>query len=359
MKILIINEHVEDKLGGSELQCDIIARKLTEFGHEVTYLAVRSKKNEYEASYRTIPVSEVDTVSFYEGVKQIDPDVIFWRYYKRQFLQTSKKIKQMGYPIVFSVSHEVDTLKYRWGLLKPRLDTKSYLYNGYRFLKNIYEFNGFRNVDVVVNQCRTFMGRVPSVEVYFPNSMHEEKTEFAWSKRYCVWVSNLKKRKNPTEYIKLAERFSDLDLDFLIVGEIQDSKYNFVNNADELPPNVQYIGPKSISETNGIIEKSMFLIHTCDPEGFPNTFIQSWYFGKPVVSLNYDPDGLIEQKKIGFYSKTHDQFIKDVRKLITDEKLRNQMGYKAMKFANANFNSRKNIKKLEDIFRKVLSETRH
>jgi hypothetical protein len=37
MKILIINQHISDALGGSEMQCDLIAHGLTNLGHQVIY----------------------------------------------------------------------------------------------------------------------------------------------------------------------------------------------------------------------------------------------------------------------------------------------------------------------------------
>jgi glycosyltransferase involved in cell wall biosynthesis len=37
---------------------------------------------------------------------------------------------------------------------------------------------------------------------------------------------------------------------------------------------------------------------TSDYEGFPNTFLEAWSHGLPVVS-SFDPDGLIESRALG------------------------------------------------------------
>ena len=58
MKIAIVNQHPTDMLGGSEIQCDIIARTLVEFGHEVDYIAVGGHDcDAYEVPYRVRPVA--------------------------------------------------------------------------------------------------------------------------------------------------------------------------------------------------------------------------------------------------------------------------------------------------------------
>ncbi|MEX2347522.1 MAG: glycosyltransferase family 4 protein [Balneolaceae bacterium] len=349
MKILIINEHIEDKLGGSEIQCDLIARQLVKIGHEVYYLAMRGKRKDYQSTlYKIIPVSEVNTKEFYEVIDSIKPDVIFWRYYKRKLYQVTKKLKKTGYPLIFSVSHEVDVRKYRWELLIPKKKFKTYINNSFKFFGNIYQFRGFYYVAGVVNQCRSFMGRVGSrKEIYFPNSMNEEEISFNWNRSYCVWVSNLKKRKNPEEFLYLAEKLISRDIDFLMVGAIQDNEYSYFKEASNLPENVKYLGPKSIQEVNGIIKSSMLLIHTCSPEGFPNNFIQAWHYGKPVVSLNYDPDNMIESERLGFFSRSKDQFVRDVEKLIDNKSLREEIKVRAKKISNITFDKHKNIKKLE------------
>ena len=43
--------------------------------------------------------------------------------------------------------------------------------------------------------------------------------------------------------------------------------------------------------------KSKILINTSSFEGFPNTFVQAWANGVPVISLKVDPDNIIKKKK--------------------------------------------------------------
>ena len=50
------NQHLEDVIGGSEIQCHLIAKYLTGFGHEVFYAAINSKQVDYATNYHIIPL---------------------------------------------------------------------------------------------------------------------------------------------------------------------------------------------------------------------------------------------------------------------------------------------------------------
>lgn len=351
MNILIINAHVEDKLGGSEVQCDLIARKLTEFGHEVFYLAVNGRVSSvYNSPYKVFPVSLKKPKELEKAIKKSSPDVIYWRYNRKEFISSVKVIHRLQIPVVFSVSHRYDVQKYRTNLILPAGSLKETIKNWRDFIQNRKQFNGFRYVDAVSNQCRDFMGKTGvKREIYFPNSMVYDSVPFQWNRPYCVWASSIKKRKHPEELITLAEKLQNKDVDFLMVGEIQDPAYSYVKQPENLPPNLHYLGVKSYSEVNGMIEGAQFLIHTCEPEGFPNNFIQAWSYGKPVVSLYYDPDGLIEKKQLGYISKTSDQFNSDVQRFLDEPELCREMGKNAQALAEDLFDPEKNVKKLESL----------
>jgi glycosyltransferase involved in cell wall biosynthesis len=65
----------------------------------------------------------------------------------------------------------------------------------------------------------------------------------------------------------------------------------------EVNSNFDYLGPVSFEESNSLFAKANIFINTSKAqEGFPNTFIQAWMQGVPTISLDFDPDNLIEEK---------------------------------------------------------------
>ncbi|MDX1641753.1 MAG: hypothetical protein R3220_08635, partial [Balneolaceae bacterium] len=72
MKISIINQHCDDTLGGSELQCDFIARELTKRGYNVQYIAIGGTDKDYDTPYPVEPC-KVDAASIIEKLRDFQP----------------------------------------------------------------------------------------------------------------------------------------------------------------------------------------------------------------------------------------------------------------------------------------------
>jgi glycosyltransferase involved in cell wall biosynthesis len=74
-------------------------------------------------------------------------------------------------------------------------------------------------------------------------------------------------------------------------------------------------------------------VNTSLAEGFPNTFIQAWMRGMPVASLHVNPDDVLEREQVGFCAGTPEQLAATVRRLMTDDSLREAYGARAREYA--------------------------
>ena len=365
MKILIMNQHFSDYIGGSELQCDLIAKYLKKHGYNVIYGAINSKGNCYKAGYKVIPIKKLSFWSLRKIFKETKPGLVYWRYNKNYLLAAGILCNYYNIKLLFSISTFTDIKK--WVLIKlpglKRQGIQRRLRSFVRLIKVLFSnrinYMGYHFVDGVVSLRENLLQNIPSVKnkllkICIYNSMEIRISgEFQWNKPYVVWVANIKERKNPALYIKAAEKFIDKKVDFLMVGKIQDNSYSFINDKDNLPINFFYLGEKHLEEVNSIIKSSLFLVSTCDPEGFSNNFIQAWMLGKPTITLFFDPDGLIEKYNIGYFSRTFENMCIDISTLIEDEVLRSKMGSHARKIAVELFNPEKNIKKFIEFFEDV------
>lgn len=356
MKIIIINRHMKNVLGGSEIQCDLIARNFLDLGHDVTYIALDSKEV-IEDIYPVISINKLRIADIFRIIKENRPDVIYWRYNKKGLLKTVLISKIMNIKFVFALSHVNDITKW---VGKPYIKNNNLLRNTKLFLGNFkakiisrVNFNALYCVDGVISLKKDFLNMMPlnisrKKNIHIYNSMEFLPTvDFQWNKPFVVWVANIKKAKNPDAFIDLARKFEGSEIDFIMVGKIQDSYYDFLVTRTNLPSNLHYLGPKMVHEVDSILDKCLFMVHTCDPEGFGNNFIQSWFAGKATVSLYFDPDNLITTNNIGFLSLKSEKLFEHVNELINNDGLRESMGEKAILVAKELFNPMNNAKKLE------------
>lgn len=348
MKIAIVNKHRNDDLGGSELQCDFIADELQKRGHDVNYIAPGGQQNNYNKPYKVLPCKE-NSLSIVQSVLNISPDVVYWRFNKIFFLESVKELKRNNIPIIFAASH-----------IK---DLKAWVFNdgrNYRDkLKNIFthrnEHKGFKYVDAITVNNKEFLSRVSFKHKKFvPNGMIEDYVPFTWENPYCVWVANIKYRKRPELYVKAAKEFEGKGLDFLMIGDIHQSSYGWIDDKKSNPSNFYYLGPRTIKEVNGVLKNSEFHIHTCTPEGFPNIFIQAWLQKKATITYSYDPSNLIRDKGLGFYSEGNwNKFTEQINFLVNNKKEREVLGKNAYNFASNTFKIQKSVDSLLELIEEV------
>jgi len=363
LKVLIVNKHFEDGFGGSEIQCDIVASYLTKFGHNVVYGIVNPRKESYNVDYGWVPIRKPFRVHFGRVLKNVNPNVVYWRYNKYHLLPVALLTRNYGVPLVFHVSAISDTE--HWLASGARIFNfkdskkggrfldfaKALLWNVRRFPGTVLNYYGFYLVDAVICEKDDDMNKLPvKTQVKIYDSATSNYKPFKWDKPFIVWVASLKPIKNPEKFVALAEHFQGRNVDFLMIGTIQDPRYNYVLDKTRLPSNFHYLGVVPTNEeVNGIINSSLFLVHTCNPEGFSGVFIQAWLQGKPTISLYFNPEGIITKNKIGFVSGTMGKMVEDAEKLITDQILRDSMGKRAGEFAIPRFSPEDNIKKLENV----------
>ena len=350
IKIAIVNKHRDDALGGSEVQCDLIAGELTERGHDVHYVAIDGEQEKYDKSYKVLKC-EKTAHSILEAILQIDPQVVYWRFNKSFIDIVFPELKKSGIRIIFSASSAYDVEKFLYR------KTMSLYKNFRRYFTSVRQYKAFQNADAVVVNNESYLGKLPvKNQRFIPNGMTTRCEPFQWERDYCIWVSNLKKIKRPELFIDLGAHFESIGIDFLMVGDIQQQDYELVKHSSELPSNVHCLGSKTLEEVNGILNSSLFHVHTCMAEGFPNIFIQAWLQGKPSLSYGFDPSNYIKEHSMGFDAgEDWKQFLNHFRKLFEEPDLRNEFGKNAKKFAEQKFQVKRSVSMLEELLDKVVN----
>jgi glycosyltransferase involved in cell wall biosynthesis len=102
----------------------------------------------------------------------------------------------------------------------------------------------------------------------------------------------------------------------MMIGPNDDSP-EYVRRIAEMAahvPNLTLQGPASRAELDDRYRRALCLCCTSDHEGFPNTFLEAWSHGLPVVST-WDPDGVIAASGLGIVARGADGIAAGLREL--------------------------------------------
>ena len=167
----------------------------------------------------------------------------------------------------------------------------------------------------------------------FDNKEDIEKVPF--HDGFILWVGRLVQDKRPELIRILAEKLPNIE--FVIIGpdySSNDRESRKLIEFSKSHKNLHYVGFVAYNLISKYFRQCRILINTSESEGFPNTFLQAWSVGKPVVSLDIDPGGVIKRMELGRVSLSVDQMICDINNLIDNEVEYSKISCNALKYVN-------------------------
>ena len=157
---------------------------------------------------------------------------------------------------------------------------------------------------------------------------------------YILWVGNNLRKKQPKIFLKLAKALPEYRFKMIMSLQKPTDSDRFIKDELGTIPNLEYIGYIPFSNISKFFQTASLFVSTSIREGFPNTFLQSWQYCTPVVTLNVDPDGLIKKINLGRCSQTFEQLCDDVRELMEKDTLRKEMGKNARDYVYKNHSTK-------------------
>ena len=169
-----------------------------------------------------------------------------------------------------------------------------------------------------------------------------------------LWVGAMAEVKQPELFVRLAEAIPEARFQMIGGHSGNQEFYDRIKEKSKRIPNFEYFGVIPFHEVNEYFSRASILVNTSMFEGFPHAFIQAWMHYVPVVSLNADPDELLCKTGLGFRLKTFDQLVEDVKTLLKDEALREEMGVNGRKYVEREHDITKNIREYINVFEYVM-----
>jgi glycosyltransferase involved in cell wall biosynthesis len=347
---ILVPDHWTAKKGGSEYQASVLADRLTRaYDVEVTYLTLDSDPSFRPDGYRVRCFSSrrglrrygtfFDAFRLYRALESEAPDVIYQQVGCAHTGIAAYYAKRHGCRMLWRVAAIWDVTRQQPDWLRPHHIVE----------RKIFEY-GIRNAGTVLvqtnNQKSLLSSNYGRSDAIVVRSFHplpspaERSHSVASEKKRIFWVGSLKPVKNPAAFVRLALSFADdRDLEFVMIGAFQEKPAWIADLTAMMrpAPNLRYLGEQTQERVNELLWDATAVVNTSHSEGFSNVFIQAWMRGVPVVSLNSDPDGLLEGEAVGFASGSDEQLHDDVAKLIRAPRLRETMGENARRLAEAQF----------------------
>jgi glycosyltransferase involved in cell wall biosynthesis len=135
----------------------------------------------------------------------------------------------------------------------------------------------------------------------------------------ALWVSNMRSVKRPDVLLNVADQLPHLS--FHMVGGTVPGAQRFFETVKAQAAdrsNVTFHGAVAYRNTGALYSRARVFVNTSDVEGFPNTYLQAWSSGTPVVAF-FDPDGVIAREGLGATVRTPQEMCEAVRRLTRDE----------------------------------------
>ncbi len=362
--------------GGAEIQSYLIARHMLEKGWSVHFTTEDcgqpTAKLENEDGIwvhklkRTRFFNPLRCWSLYRELIQLNPEIYYQRGGWEYTFVISLAAKALGRKFVWAVSMAPDCEgnKFRRFLEDEGVKgmKRLMLWPDAR-IRDALVSCGRKRADVIVVQDesqRTAMRRrlgEESVVIKTGHPVPEDPGRKEWPP-LVAWVANAKKLKRPETFIELAKACSDLRARFLLVGGRANPRYRrqLMRQGAGLH-NLELRWAVPFEQTNELLSTASLLVNTSTGEGFPNTFVQAWLRETPVVSLTADPDGVLTRERTGIRSGNFRQMVEDVRRLLSDEPLRKQLGKRARAYAVREHNLADKLEQYADLFENLYRES--
>ncbi|MEO8671118.1 MAG: glycosyltransferase family 4 protein [Tahibacter sp.] len=358
MRVLILAQHISRALGGIEIQCDLIAHELLALGHEVHYAVVMDKSRELPTAeyplHRWTPGNTAQTATLFDSIRA---DIVYLRHNKIALRATARAAARAGVPLVFAASSLQDVEPWSYHRQHVAWSPRRLASVAWQRIKSRWNWSGFHWVSAAISLNQDYTDRLPVTRrTHIPDAMDSVAESFEWPRPFVVWVAQIKDYKNPGDYVELARRCVDLDLDFLMVGQLISKRYRWIADSSRSPANFHYLGAKTPVQVNGVLAAAMALVHTCDPEGFGNNFIQAWLQGTPSFSLRFDPGGVITRERLGSVPGNLVGLERDLRALVANKSERAAMGARALRYARENHDPAINTRRLASFLLGVVKE---
>ena len=324
-------------IGGVTVQMYFWAQTFSEFGWEVYSFMERQGRFVVKEGITFLPKRNIKRVNFlsewwyaFRFMLQLKPDVIIYRGANRELLPLVRMSNLLGPKLLFFSASDVN--------FEPGKELVGSNVNRRSYQKAVKQCQYF----IVQNKhqqdtLQKNYGK-ESLQLYniWGNTSFSEQEQPPQSD--VVWIANFRRLKRAEWVLDAAGQLPATRF-VLAGGPSGDGMYYEEMKARATSAtNVGFLGGRSFFYTNELVANSKVLLCTSTFEGFPNTFLQAWSNGLPVIST-VDPSGIIKDNGLGEVVRNEEELVAAIKRILYDEQYYRQLQKNVDAFFKANHSS--------------------
>lgn len=307
--------------GGAERQMVLLAAALAARGHRVAHIVyppddpiamsdppVSLVHRQPYAGNRPIIGRVLESIRVWRALRAADGHVVIARSGNPAVGITALFAKLHRRRFIFSSANNFD-------FIVPRISN--------RWSRAVYGL-GVRLADVVVvqsqDQWRLAERAFPSVRriEHIPSFVESAPLDEKRAERASMflWIGRAAPEKRPLRYLELARALPEAQFAMIPVPEGSEEEVNGIRAAAEGISNLQVLEPLPHADLMRLFGRAVAVVNTSNAEGMPNVFLEAWARGIPVLSLEFDPDGVVSRQSLGVAAGgSWDRFVAGARDL--------------------------------------------
>ena len=233
--------------------------------------------------------------------------------------------------------------------------------------KTLYRI-GLRLADTIVAQTATqqrlLWANMKVDSLLVPNcgwdltdgSLCEQPLTNAHHPLRVLWVGRISEEKRFEWLLDVAEQCPDILFEVVGLPRIHSTYGSSLMKRATGIHNVKMHGYVPYQEIAKYYQQCNILCCTSTYEGFPNTFMEAWTIGMPVVST-FDPDGVIVSNGLGWVAQDIEGIVACLRKIIQSPKIWRKASKAARQYYIDNHSVKVVMPKFESIFVEISGRT--
>lgn len=166
-------------------------------------------------------------------------------------------------------------------------------------------------------------------------------------KFHVLWVGRISQEKRLEWLFEIAKKCPEMVFDVVGAANMGTDYSDRLVEESKLIDNVRMHGRVIRNEIGQYFRNASVLCCTSLYEGFPNTFLEAWSIGLPVVTT-FDPDGVVSKNQLGQVSETVDGLAGLLSGLSMDDAKLDVLGRNARGYFDRIHSVEKSMQKFED-----------